>query len=417
MGCFAAFAPAAASATVRPPLTCASRKKGNGALRAKLNDENDPFLQAAINRASLRFQETQRPEPLFLDPYVGSFVTPDTLMDMKQYPLISASLHPYCLATKFIDDKLLSTMNHMDGGPRQGLPNHHPYSLRLRQRLSNTLVFLSSQIAPGRRFHATQLEASNSEAAQLVVLLTDGMDTRPYRLSWPNSSIIFDISPERVFKRAAQNLEGVGAKIPRSCFFLHVPLESSSIQEILQRKGFSGNRPSIWAFQGLPVMTLESFKEILFIVSSLAMKECFFLGELPAWLAETEIGFKSSAERWMDKLFMSNGFRVDIMDYDEVARNVGKDPPSEDCGNKLFVAEQLRLSDDQWLLVPPTIPQHVLLGCGSEHPENVRGRNMAFKLSSELVDAAKGTNAQMENWRTEFQRLEEEGDEEGFDEL
>lgn len=42
-----------------------------------------------------------------------------------------------------------------------------------------------------------------------VVLLTDGMDTRPYRLSWPTSTIIFDISPESVFKRAAQKLEGV----------------------------------------------------------------------------------------------------------------------------------------------------------------------------------------------------------------
>lgn len=41
-----------------------------------------------------------------------------------------------------------------------------------------------------------------------VVLLSDGMDTRPYRLSWPTSTIIFDVSPERVFKRAAEKLEG-----------------------------------------------------------------------------------------------------------------------------------------------------------------------------------------------------------------
>lgn len=42
-----------------------------------------------------------------------------------------------------------------------------------------------------------------------VVLLTDGMDTRPYRLSWPKSTILFDISPEGVFKQAAQKLEGM----------------------------------------------------------------------------------------------------------------------------------------------------------------------------------------------------------------
>ena len=44
-------------------------------------------------------------------------------------------------------------------------------------------------------------------------------------------------------------LSGVGAKIPRSCLFLHVPLESSDLQQTLRAKGFNGNRPSIWAMQ------------------------------------------------------------------------------------------------------------------------------------------------------------------------
>lgn len=34
------------------------------------------------------------------------------------------------------------------------------------------------------------------------------MDTRPYRLGWPNSTLIFDVSPERVFRMAAKKLEG-----------------------------------------------------------------------------------------------------------------------------------------------------------------------------------------------------------------
>ncbi|XP_061968095.1 O-methyltransferase 1, chloroplastic isoform X2 [Populus nigra] len=229
--------------------------------------------------------------------------------------------HQYCLATKFIDDKLLRTVNHIDG---------------LKQ----------------------------------VVLLTDGMDTRPYRLNWPTSTVIFDISSERIFKKSAEKLQGVGAKIPRNCLFLHVPLESSDIQHSLLAKGFNGNQPSIWVIQGLPVMTLANFKEILLVASSLAMSGCLFLGELPAWLAETEIGIKPSAEKWMNKLFMSNGFRVDMIGYDEVAKSLGKEVSPGDYENILFVAEQLQFSDDQ-----------------------------------------------MEFWRRELQRVEEEGDEEGFEEL
>lgn len=160
----------------------------------------------------------------------------------------------------------------------------------------------------------------------------------------------------------------VGAKIPRSCLFLHVPLESTDLQHDLCRKGFNGNRPSIWVFQGLPLTNLTSFKDILSLVGSLAMKGCLLLGELPGFFEETEAGIKSNAASLMDKLFMSNGFRVELVDYDEVSRKISME--LGDCKKILFVAEHLRFSDDQ-----------------------------------------------METWRKEFQRMEEEGDEDGFEEL
>ncbi|KAL6957901.1 hypothetical protein U1Q18_034336 [Sarracenia purpurea var. burkii] len=321
MECLAAFSPAVATAIMRLPLTCVSKKRKNGGLRAKLKDnddgdEDDPLIKSATYRASLRFQETRRPDPLFFDQYAGCFLPRDDLpMHTEYYPC------HYCLATKFIDDKLLTTMNNVDG---------------LKQ----------------------------------VVLLTDGMDTRPYRLNWPASTMIFGISPERVFKKAAQKLEDVGAKIPKGCLFRHIPLESSDIQQMLCSYGFNGNRPSIWALQGLPLITLATLEDILSIVSNLVAKGCLFLGELPLWLTETEIGIKSSNQRWVDKLFIGNCFQVELISYSEIAVNVGWEPPAGDYKNVLFVAEQLRFSNDQ-----------------------------------------------METWMREFRRMEEEGDEEGFEEL
>ncbi|TYI68491.1 hypothetical protein E1A91_D08G092000v1 [Gossypium mustelinum] len=279
-------------ASVLVPFPFNNNKRNRGLLRAQLSDENDPLLRLAINSASLRLQETQRREPLFMDPYAGCLVPPHTRLNFE-----NSSKH-YCIATKFIDDKLLRTVNHMDG---------------LKQ----------------------------------VVLFSDGMDTRPYRLNWPSSTIIFDISPERVYQNAIEKLQDVGAKIPRSCLFLHVPLESSNIQEALHMKGFNGNRPSILAIQGLPLMTLASFKEILLTVSGMAMDGCLFLGELPAWLAETKIGTKSSTEKWMENLFMSNGFKVNMVSYHKAAKSLGKALELGDHKYILFVAEQLRFSDDQ----------------------------------------------------------------------
>ncbi|XP_055829942.1 O-methyltransferase 1, chloroplastic [Solanum dulcamara] len=284
----------------------------------KFEQENDPFFQAAIERASLRLRESHSPDPLFIDPYVGCLLPSNSLQDMDQ------QLHPYCLAIKFIDDKLLETMQSTDG---------------LKQ----------------------------------VVLLTDGLDTRPYRLNWPTSTLVFGICPEKVFRGAVQKLQDAGAKIPRGCMSFHVPSESFDIEHILRSKGFCGTRPSIWAFQGLPVVNLESFKDILSTVSNLAMKGCLFLGELPVWLAEIDVGDQSAIKKWLDDLFISYGFRVKMIEYDEVARNLSKNSAKRASGvstSILFVAEHLRFSDDQ-----------------------------------------------VEIWRTEFQRIEEEGDEEGFEEL
>ncbi|KAE8660607.1 U1 small nuclear ribonucleoprotein A-like [Hibiscus syriacus] len=254
---------------------CNNNRTRNGWLfKAQLNDENDPLLRSAIHSASL--------QPLFVDPYAGCFVPAHTRMDLEN------PLRHYCIATKFIDDKLLRTANHMDG---------------LKQ----------------------------------VVILSDGMDTRPYRLNWPSSTIIFDISPDRVFQNAAQKLKGVGAKVPRNCLYLHVPLESTDIQQALRATGFNGNRPSIWAIQGLPVMTLARFEEILSTVNGMAMKgrKCLPRG----------VACMSSTAEWLGNLFMSNAFKVDMIRYNDVAKSLGEVVKPGEHKNILFFSEQLRFSN------------------------------------------------------------------------
>ncbi|CAI9105416.1 OLC1v1004331C1 [Oldenlandia corymbosa var. corymbosa] len=173
------------------------------------------------------------------------------------------------------------------------------------------------------------------------------MDTRPYRLNWPRSTLIFDISPEKVFTAASLKLKEVGAKTGRSCLFIHIPSESSDIEVIMRKKGFKGTRPSFWVLQGLPLLNLVSFKEILNVVSNLAIKGCLLLGELPSWLSETEVSSKSTQNQWIDNLFMSHGFQVNMIQYDQVARDFRKELKEDGNRNILFVAEQLRYSDDQ----------------------------------------------------------------------
>ncbi|KAG1326240.1 hypothetical protein COCNU_01G001740 [Cocos nucifera] len=89
------------------------------AIAARLGREDpDLLLRAALKGASLRFQETLRPDPLFVDPYASCLLSPNNgHQDMgEQPPVLTTTLSPYHyrLATKFLDDKLLSLVSSMD---------------------------------------------------------------------------------------------------------------------------------------------------------------------------------------------------------------------------------------------------------------------------------------------------------------
>nr|CAB3456199.1 unnamed protein product [Digitaria exilis] len=287
-------------------------------------EEPDHLILAALRAARIRDEESRRPDPLFIDPY-AAVLSHDVARHDMDY-LVSHSVpcqDHYRLTTRYIDDKLQNLI-------------------------------------------------SNSEDIRQIVLLTDGMDTRPYRLSWPRLSVVYDVSPGKVFSTATQQLRGSGAKVSRNCVLLHTPLESPDLQENLSKNGFNGNRLSLWILQGLPLPTTTSLENLLLVISSLAMKGSMFVGELPH-LPDRPSSMDTGLEQDnLEKLFFIRGFRVSFVQYDDVAKDIGLDiaAPWQQHGRVLFVAEQLRFSD-----------------------------------------------AQMDSFRTHFERIEEDADEEGFEEL
>lgn len=285
-----------------------ARCKRGGQLDAEMPKR---ALQAAIHAAALRFLESHRSEPLFHDPYAGCFVELELYKEISLdiHNVSTNSLNYYCLATRFIDDKLLGNVN-MHSSVRQ------------------------------------------------IVLLTDGMDTRPFRLKWPPLTMLFDISFEPVFQMASKKLKEVGVKTSRNSVFRHIPAESSDIQEKLKGMGYRGDRPSIWAIQGFHPMSSDRFEEIIYQISCLAMKDSQLVGEIPLTIINADSGAEDHARKWIEKVFKHNGFLVDFISYEDVARDVcqkllidgGQHLVMVDGGelrSVLFVAQQQRLSDDQ----------------------------------------------------------------------
>uniref|UniRef100_A0ACD5UP98 Uncharacterized protein n=1 Tax=Avena sativa TaxID=4498 RepID=A0ACD5UP98_AVESA len=288
-------------------------------------EERDQLFHAALHGARLRDEESRRPDPLFIDPYAAVLLLLDVAHQAPESLISHLMPCPdhYRITTRYVDDKLQNLI-------------------------------------------------TSSDNFRQIVLLTDGMDTRPYRLSWPRMSVVYDVSPGRIFSTAAQQLRGAGAKISQNCILLHTPLESPDIQEGLCKNGFNGNKPSLWVLQGLPMSNSSSLENLLLVISNLAMKGSIFIGELthfPDWTVAADM---VSGKDRLENLFYTQGFQVSFVHYENVAQDLslGLAPPRKQCGRVLFVAEQLRFSD-----------------------------------------------AQLENFRMHFERTEDDADEEGFEEL
>lgn len=58
-----------------------------------------------------------------------------------------------------------------------------------------------------------------------VVLLGDGMDTRPYRLPWPVGTVLYIVAPPEVHDRAEAVLEQQGARVLRGCLVKRVRVD------------------------------------------------------------------------------------------------------------------------------------------------------------------------------------------------
>ncbi|KAJ7565086.1 hypothetical protein O6H91_02G047300 [Diphasiastrum complanatum] len=189
------------------------------------------------------------------------------------------------------------------------------------------------------------------------------MDTRPYRLTWPSGTAMFDVSPGQVYNIARERFKAAGARVPKGCFLQHVSavltngahLEDEGWTEKLESLGYRGDRPSIWLMQGLEGLSFEGLQRLLGYASGLAMKGSMFAGEV----AFNALGanFKEEAEESLTRLFLSNGFRVQTVHHEDMSKDTDEMRTTMDLGVlasslwSLFVAQQQKLSEQQLAII------------------------------------------------------------------
>lgn len=108
-----------------------------------------------------------------------------------------------------------------------------------------------------------------------VVLVAAGLDTRAFRLDWPEGTHIFELDQAAVLRHKAEVLRQAGAKPTCARSAIETDL-SSRWQERLIAAGFAPQNPSLWLLEGfLFYLTDKDLARILDDVTGLAAPGSF----------------------------------------------------------------------------------------------------------------------------------------------
>jgi methyltransferase (TIGR00027 family) len=122
--------------------------------------------------------------------------------------------------------------------------------------------FVNFQGARTRYFDDYFRRAAEAGARQ-VVILAAGLDSRAYRLSWPDATIIFELDRPQVLDFKREVLTGHGAQPRAERREVAVDLREDWPQA-LRDHGFDTARPSAWIAEGLLIYLPAAAQEQLF---------------------------------------------------------------------------------------------------------------------------------------------------------
>jgi len=189
---------------------------------SETNATNLSLAATARWTASARAKESARPDHLFDDPWATSLAGAEGMQWLEK---LGGNVAPMIIRTHYFDGFLQKAT-----GPQPGLLH----------------------------------------AIRQVVILAAGLDTRAYRLDWPDGTRLFELDQPEVLRYKAQVMEAAGAQA--ACQRIAIPCDlTQPWQTELAHNGFDPAQPSAWLLEGfLFYLPDEAIRHILEQVTALA---------------------------------------------------------------------------------------------------------------------------------------------------
>jgi methyltransferase (TIGR00027 family) len=205
---------------------CSRARVGSVAVRTENDnwDINTSVGWTALNVATARALEAQKPDPLVIDPFAEVF----------------------CRAA---GGDVADVLDGRDPDHRLKTPDWGVH-------------FVNFQGARTKYFDAYFRRAADAGVRQ-VVILAAGLDSRAYRLAWPDQTTIFELDRPQVLDFKREVLAEQGAKPNAERREVAIDLREDWPQA-LRDSGFDAAKPSAWIAEGLLIYLPAAAEEQLF---------------------------------------------------------------------------------------------------------------------------------------------------------
>jgi methyltransferase (TIGR00027 family) len=104
---------------------------------------------------------------------------------------------------------------------------------------------------------------SASDGVRQAVILASGLDSRPYRLPWPDGTVVYEIDQPKVIEFKTATMTDIGATPSAERRTVAIDLREDW-PAALRRSGFDESKPTAWSAEGLLVYLPPEAQDRLF---------------------------------------------------------------------------------------------------------------------------------------------------------
>ena len=183
-------------------------------------------------------------------------------------------------------------------------------------------AFLATSIAVRTRFFDDFFAEAGAAGIRQAVILASGLDSRAYRLSWSDGTVVYEIDQPQVIEFKSATMESIGATPAAEQRTVGIDLREDW-PKALRASGFDPHQPTAWSAEGLLVYLPPDAQDRLFDdITALSARGSRLATEYhPDAAASIGARLKDMKDRWGDapdmditKLFY-DGERNGVVEY------------------------------------------------------------------------------------------------------